>query len=679
MRKLAAIMFTDIEGFTKLMQQNEAEAMQVLERYKQTYLQQVKQFKGQHVKFLGDGTLTIFYSVIDAINCAVGLQRLLQTSPIIPVRIGIHQGDIIIENRDAIGDAVNLTSRIQACGIGGSIVVSEKVYAELQNHHEISTIVLGSFYLKNIFYPVTLYAVKEEGIRVPPAHAVNRDWKSLSNQPANTPNAFRKFLERQLAFKIILTGLVIGLFSFWFMAKPKAREIDEQLKVIAVLPFESLDVDEQNTVFAKGLTEEMITLLSANPQLTIKEIPANVVNNNKGNLKKLLQEVKAGSILQGKVQHDNNKLFIFVNLQNISTGNLIWSNTYREKFEDLMSVQQQVAIKINESLNAGLNHAGTQNFALGRTSNSDAYQFYIEGRVALRKRTSRSMQEAVGLFNAAIKEDNNFALAYSGLGDTYTILIDNGYLPYDSGVNLAREAVNRAFKLDSSSAEIRASRAIFFSSIEGRYADAIKELKLALSIRPKYADANQWYALELAAGGQFDSAIAQIDKALILDPYSERIRANKALILKFARQYRQSLKVLDNAIDSCIDNCELLYSYKTECHFWLGQKDSVLLYSAFSKNHLSNALFWQAVIDNNKFKLQQLLDEQLKNRRAKYTELALLCMFMHEKEKALSFIEKAYNNKEFSSLIYLNVDPGFDALHEEPAFREIIYKLGLQK
>ncbi|SFP89118.1 adenylate/guanylate cyclase domain-containing protein [Parafilimonas terrae] len=678
MRKLAAIIFTDIEGFTKLMQHNETEAMHVLERYKQTYLHQVKQFRGQHIKFLGDGTLTIFSSVIDAVNCAIALQRALQTEPIIPVRIGIHQGDIIIEKKDVIGDAVNLASRIQPYGIGGSIILSEKVCTELQNHSEISTVALGSFHLKNIFQPVNLHAVIADGIKVPYIHKLNESGQQSSlNQPVKTGSAFRTLLKKPRLLRVTLPILVIGLLSTWFVAKTTAGKTDELLKVIAVFPFESIDAGEQNTVFAKGLTEEMIALLSSNPGLTIKEIPANVASNNKDNLKKLLHEIKAGSILEGKVQHDNDKLYVFVNLQNISTGEVIWSKTYREKFEDLMSVQQQVAIKISESLNTGLGPAGTKSFASGRTNNPEAYRFYIEGRVALRKRTPRSMQEAISLFNKAIKEDSNFALAYSGLSDTYTILIDNGYLPYNSGINLARNAVNHAFKLDSSSAEIRASRAIFFSSLEGRYADAVKELRLALSIRPKYADANQWYALELAAAGQFDSAVSHIDKALLLDPYSERIWANKALILKFARQYKEAIKVLNHAIDSCIDNCQLLYRYKTECHFWLGQTDSVLSYAALNKDNLRNALFWKTVFNHDKSKLQQMLNEQLKNEHINYTEMALLCAFMEENEKALYFIKNAYNNKEFSSLIYLKVEPGFDNLHKENVFIDITNKLGL--
>ena len=679
MRKLAAIMFTDIEGFTKLMQQNEAEAIHILERHKQIYVQHIKQFKGQTIKYMGDGTLTIFSSAIQAVKCAIALQQALQKPPSIPVRIGIHQGDVIIENKDVIGDAVNLASRIQCCAIGGSILISEKVRDELQNQDEIITIDLGSFNLKNISHSVTLFAIKAAGIKTPHATVSATFQKpEISTSPeARKKNATGIFNNPKI-LRIILLILIVALLPVWFITKSKGNENTEILKTIAVIPFENIDKDEKNNILADGLTEEMISLLNSNLELTVKKIPASAINNTNGDLSKVLGEIKAGCILEGKVQHNNDSLFVYVNLRNISTNDIIWSNTYREKFRDLMAVQEQVALKIADALNTSFTKKDIKNFVLDRTNNSDAYALYIEGRYALRKRTPQSMQEAIFLFNKALQRDSNFALAYSGISDTYTLLVDNGYISYDSGVNLARVAINNAFKMDSSSAEIRASRAIFFSALEGRHTDALNELKRSLALSPNYADAHQWYALELAADSQFDSAIAHIDKAIELEPFSERIWLNKGLILEFAGRYKDAINVLNYSINHFPDNNQLFYNYKTQCHYWLGQKDSVLHYATFNKGFLNDYEFWNAVCNHDKIKLQNLLADNNTAANLNNETLATYYVFMMDNTKALQCIKDAYNKKEFSWLIYLNVSPVWNSLHKETAFQNIVLKMGLK-
>ena len=145
-----------------------------------------------------------------------------------------------------------------------------------------------------------------------------------------------------------------------------------------------------------------------------------------------------------------------------------------------------------------------------------------------------------------MKKDPGYTLAYSGISDNYVILVDNGFIPYDSGVNIARDALNTAFRLDSNIAEVRASKAIFLTSLEGRRHEAMDELRTAIALSPGYTEAHQWYAIELAADGQFDSALAHINVAMELDPFSERIWNNKIMILTYARQYVAAIKLKDS-------------------------------------------------------------------------------------------------------------------------------------
>ncbi|MEP6466934.1 MAG: adenylate/guanylate cyclase domain-containing protein [Parafilimonas sp.] len=680
MRKLAAIVFTDIEGFTKLMQKDEAKAVHMLERQKEIYVQRIKQFNGQVVKYMGDGTLAIFSSAIQAVKCAIALQQAFQKDPCIPVRIGIHQGDVLLENKDVIGDAVNLASRIQTSGIAGSVLISEKIKDELKNHEEISVKHIGSFNLKNISQPVNLFAVNAAGLKIPHfSHAHDQGHQSslsLKHEKNSSANFFynRRFM--RATFFILPAILLMG----WWFNFSNNKNDTELYKTIAILPFENISHDESNNYLAGGLTEEMISLLSANTQLTIKKIPLKVINQANGlSLAGIYSDIKAGSVLEGHVEHIKDSVVIFVNLLTTSTNKIIWANTYRRKFSDLMQVQQEVALQISEALNTNLNTASIQKFIGDRSPNPEAYTLYVQGRFAQSKRTSENMKEAIFFFDQALQIDTGFALAYSGIADNYTLLVDNGIISYDSGFNRARNALEHAFALDSQSAEIRASRALFMSSLQGKRADAINELQLSLKLRPNYAAAHQWYALELAANGQFDSAIKHIDRTIELEPFSERAWLIKSLVLKFARRYKDDITLLNN-LNIRFPNNTQFFEQKTECYYWLGKKDSVLHYATYGKDVLHDYEFWQAVCNCNKIKLENRIDELQKAGTPLDNEsLATYYTFMGENSKALNCIEDAYNKKEFRWLKYLNVSPVWDALHKEPSFHAVLLKLGFNK
>ena len=173
-RQLAAIMFTDIQGYTAMMQQDEEQAIKIRERHRDIFDSTTKKYQGKVLQYYGDGTLSIFNSAIDAVKCGMEMQLAYQLDPKIPVRVGIHTGDIIFSEEEIIGDGVNVASRIESLAVAGSVFISDKVYDEIKNQKSIQTQAMGTFELKNVERPVNVFAISNEGLVVPEAREAKR-------------------------------------------------------------------------------------------------------------------------------------------------------------------------------------------------------------------------------------------------------------------------------------------------------------------------------------------------------------------------------------------------------------------------------------------------------------------------------------------------------------------------
>ena len=171
-RQLAAIMFTDIEGYTSVMQENEQQAIQWRMRHKEVLEQEHQQFYGRIIQFYGDGTLSIFPSAVNAVTCALAMQQHFRKDPMVPVRIGLHSGDVVFDEEQIFGDGVNITSRIESLGVAGSVLLSEKIRDEINNHPDLATVSLGTYLFKNVQRKLEVFALEHPSLVVPPAHSL---------------------------------------------------------------------------------------------------------------------------------------------------------------------------------------------------------------------------------------------------------------------------------------------------------------------------------------------------------------------------------------------------------------------------------------------------------------------------------------------------------------------------
>ena len=230
-RQLAAILFTDIQGYNTLMQENEQQALVLWKRHREILHTEHQKHHGRIIQDYGDSTLSTFSSAVEAIRCALAMQQAFRQEPRVPVRMGLHVGDIII-GEDLIGDGVNLAARIQSLGVAGSVLFSDRVNEEILNHPDLHTVSVGTYHLKNILRPVEVFALNHEGLVVP------------------APNS--------------LTGKTVSL-------PEKSGTPDRKVpdKSIAVLPLANLSNDPEQKYFSDGIAEEILTSLSKLPDLKV--------------------------------------------------------------------------------------------------------------------------------------------------------------------------------------------------------------------------------------------------------------------------------------------------------------------------------------------------------------------------------------------------------------------------
>ncbi|HET6723280.1 MAG TPA: adenylate/guanylate cyclase domain-containing protein, partial [Chitinophagaceae bacterium] len=268
MRQLAAILFADMTGYTALMQENETLARSKRKRFKDVLESMIQEYDGKILQYYGDGSLSIFNSAINSINCAISIQQQLQTEPKVELRIGIHTGDVVIEEESIFGDGVNLASRIESMAVPGGIFISEKVYDEIKNHENIKTREMGFFELKNVKQPVHLFAIANEGIVVP-----SRDeLKGKTKQPTNR---------------------------------------------LAVLPFVNMSADPENEYFSDGITEELLNALTKVDGLQVtSRTSAFAFKGTKDDIREIAIKLNVDKILEGSVRKAGNRVRITTQLIN---------------------------------------------------------------------------------------------------------------------------------------------------------------------------------------------------------------------------------------------------------------------------------------------------------------------------------------------------------------------------
>lgn len=638
-RMLAAIMFTDIVGYTALMQENENKAKSLRNKQKDILEEKIFDHKGQILQYYGDGTLSIFGSVIEAALCAVEIQNDLQKEPVVPLRIGIHVGDVVYDDDGVYGDAVNVASRIENLSAAGAVLISEKVYDELRNQENLEAVPLGRFELKNVKKPVEIYALSSPGLFIPSLEETQKKAGSSDNS-------------------------------------------------VAVLPFVNMSADPENEYFSDGITEEILNALSHVEGLLVTSRTSSFAFKGKNeDIRQIGNQLGVSTVLEGSVRKIGNRVRITAQLINTKDGYHRWSEIYDRSLEDIFAVQDEISRTIAQQLSQRLSYSDTKEpLVKPKTYNLEAYNLFLKGRYYWNKWTPEDFKKAIECNEESLKIDPDFVYAYVGLGSTHLILGSFGYVEPKPALEKAKSYAEKALSLDDSISESHFCYALVQLFYEWDWEKANTSFQKALKINPGSADVHYTYALYLLAMSRLREALAEVEKAHTLDPLSLPINMQLGSTYYYSRRF-------DDAIEQYKNTLELDENFRSAMYGmgWtylaMGETQKaieVILKAqkqAGSELKGVSALGYAYAKAGNREKAEECIQKLLRRKELDMQvslnmDLAIVYAGLNNLDQLFHHLELAYQDRS-GGMIFLNIHPEWASFKSDPRFTELIKKIGL--
>ncbi len=487
-------MFTDIVGYTRLAQGNESLTLELLEEHRKLLRPLFPAHGGTEVKTIGDAFLVEFRSALEAVLCAVDIQKALKERNAgvpshrrLELKVGIHVGDVVHGPGDVFGDAVNVASRIYPLAEPGGVCISQQVYDSVRNKPELAFERMGEVELKNVELPLGVYKVM-------------MPWSGTPKESGHAPR------ER-----------------------------------LAVLPFVNMSPDPNDEYFADGLTEELISKLSENGSL--KVIARTSVMNYKRKEKKVSEigrELGVGSVIEGSERKAGTKIRVAVQLIDARSEEHLWASNYDKELDDIFAIQSDIASRVAGSISTGVFSTAPKK----DTGDAEAYAFYIRAMQLYHEGTEPSLREAVACFDRAISMDPAFARAYAGLSHVWNSMALAGYEEFSVIGGRSESGARKALELRPDLAEAHTAMAAVHEFLD-RFDESVAEAKKAIELNPNLAEAHHILGSNQSAEGQLDLGLESLRVAYELDPLSTRAGVLYAAICILSGKESEGLRVLD--------------------------------------------------------------------------------------------------------------------------------------
>jgi len=477
-RKLTAILSADVKGYSRLMGEDEKGTVRTLNAYKEVMTGLIQHHRGRVVDAPGDNVLAEFASVVDAVECAVEIQKDLKARNAelpenrrMEFRIGVNLGDVIEDGEQILGDGVNIAARLEGLSDPGGICISGIVYDQIENKLDLRYDYLGEQNVKNISRPVRVYRV-------------------LVGSEADLPEV------------------------------RVARDLPERPS-IGVLPFVNMSGDPEQEYFSDGITEEIITGLSKVPRLIVIARNSTFIYKGKSvKVQQVGQELGVRYVLEGSVRRAGDRVRITVQLVDATTGHHLWAERYDRYLKDIFAIQDEITVNVMRAMQLELIEGKQACEWIKRGSQKlEAYEKGMKGMELFRLFSPEGNIQAKKIFEECIALDSDYPGPYVMLAWTHLTAVYNGWTKSpEESITQALELAQRAIALDSSQADAFSLLGNIYL-LTHQYEKAIAEGERAVALNPNGADSHVWLAMILTSCGKPQDAVELIYKAIRLNPF----------------------------------------------------------------------------------------------------------------------------------------------------------------
>jgi TolB-like protein/Tfp pilus assembly protein PilF len=463
-----------------------------------------------------------------------------------------------------------------------------------------------------------------------------------------------------------------------------ARKAQKTIESIAVMPFVNESGNQDVEYLSDGMTETLISSLSQIPNLSVKARSTVFFYKGKETTpKKIGDELGVQAVLLGRVAQRGDDLRLNLELVNAQTQDIMWTDTYNRKQSELVSLQSEIARAVSSKLKSKLSGAEVANLEKKYTLNTEAYQLYLKGKFYWNKRTGTALKQAADFYQQAIEKDPNYALAYSGLAETYVLFSSYDVAPADDSMPQAKAAAQRALAIDDSLAEAHTALGFYLSNYEWDRKGSEREYRRAIELKPNYATAHHWLGADLSNLKRFDESIAEISRAAELDPLSPIIGTNLGDMLVLARRYDEAIAQFKRVL---LRNPNFEYGHMALSRAYgskgmypeaiaEAQRSIELNPVSSTKGYLG---LWLAKTGkrDEALKLLSELKEEAKQNYVQGDTIALIYLGLGDKAEALNWLEKHMLSRAETANAY-GVFPQLDELRSEPRFKAMLKRMNL--
>ena len=633
-RRLAAIMYTDIAGFTPLTQQDEKAALRLLQEQESLVRPVLEAHQGRKVKSMGDGLLIEFPNALDAVECGVDLQRhihernALPGSPPLRLRVGIHLGDVQEVGVDIFGDAVNIASRIEPLADPGGVCLSEPVFVQVRNKVPYQLVKLGPRALKGVREPMEIYEV------------------------------VLPWIGRE-----VVTG-----------GPAPAR--------LAVLPLANISPDPKDEYFADGLTEELINVLSQLHDLRV--IARTSVLPYKAAPKPISQmgaELGVSSILEGSVRKVGDQLRITVQLIDVSSQEHRWSEAYDRKLDDVFAIQTDVAKRVAKALKVRLRKGEEARLEQRPKVRPESYLAYLRGRALLSNRSKENSDAAKKEFELAASLDPKNASAYAGLADVTHILGEVfAQAPWPTWDREGKVLALRALELDPDLADAHTALGGFLWH-EFDFVGAENEFKVAISLNPSYSFAHYLFSNLLEDQDRVEEALNELELAEESDPNSQVILSRHALVLIWLRRFDEAKNILEKL--GRLGPTDPFNRWVSSLYYVARSDLPSALHEIDRANEIEPGVWWDDYVylfalSGEKDKAKKLLEEH-ERKTASASPPAVLARchaILGDRDECFRLLETALERHEFHPRMWRR-EPTLQSVVSDPRFAHLLKRMNL--